>query len=92
MEDKNILTIPYAVYESMLDKEDRQQRRMVIIIILLIVLFVASNIAWLIAWNQFEYVDGEIYEIDASQDGEGINIVGAGGDIDYGAESENQSC
>jgi len=39
---------------------------------------------WLIAWNQYDYVDD--YEIEASQDGEGVNIVG-GGNIEYGAES-----
>lgn len=88
MEDNGIITIPYAVYESMLDKEDRKNRRMAIIIILLIIFLFASNVGWLIAWSQYDYVSTEEYEIEASQDGEGVNIIGR--DI-IGTDSQSQS-
>lgn len=86
--DNRQIMIPYVVYESMLAKEDTQQRRMVYIIIMLIVLLVVTNVIWLVAWNQYDYVD-DYTEISAEQDGGGVNIVG-GGDIDYGAEGNDQ--
>jgi hypothetical protein len=53
----------------------------------MIILLVVTNAMWLVAWNQYDYVDtDDSYSIEAQQDGEGINIVG-GGDIDYGANS-----
>lgn len=80
------LTIPYIVYESMLDKEDRQQRRLVYVIILLIALLVVSNVIWLVAWNQYDYVD-DYTEIDS---GNGVvSYIGEDGNISY-AESSTQ--
>lgn len=49
MQTKEAMTIPYVVYESLLDKTDLQHKRMAGIIILLVILIVASNIAWLYA-------------------------------------------
>lgn len=78
------LMVPYIVYESMLDKEDRQQRRMVYVIILLIVLLVVSNLMWLVAWNQYDYVD-DYTSVDV---GSGIaNYIGEDGDIHYAEDS-----
>ena len=88
MENNELKVIPLVAYESMLAREDRQQRRMVIIIVLLIVLLAVSNAIWLYAWNSYDYVDD--YSIEASQDGDGINIVGAG-DVEYGADSEDNT-
>jgi len=87
--DNRQMMIPYIVYESMLAKEDTQQRRMVYIIVMLIVLLVVTNVIWLVAWNQYDYVD-DYTEISAEQDGDGVNIVG-GGDVDYGAESNSNT-
>ena len=75
--------IPFIAYEGTMSRFERINRRLWITIILLVVLLVGTNIAWLIYESQFEG-----YTITAEQDGEGINIVG-GGDIDYGAESNN---
>ena len=87
-QDRTQLTIPYIAYESMLAKEDTQQRRMVYVIIMLIALLVVTNVIWLVAWNQYDYVDDYNTEVRASQDGGGVNIVGAG-DIDYGTDSKD---
>ena len=86
-DNKTLATIPFIVYESAVEKADRQHRRLVVVIIVLIALLFASNAIWLYAWLQYDYV--EEYEITAEQDGEGVNIVG-GGDVQYGAESQNQ--
>lgn len=88
MEDnREILCVPYAVYESMLFKDERHITKLILVIILLITMLVLSNVCWIIAWSQYDYIDGEVYEIVAEQDGEGVNIVGAGGDIYNGADS-----
>lgn len=86
-DNRTLATIPFIVYESAVEKADRQHRRLVAVIIVLIVLLFASNAIWLYALLQYDYV--EEYEITAEQDGEGVNIVG-GGDVQYGAESQNQ--
>lgn len=84
---KEQLTIPYIAYESMLAKEDTQQRRMVYIIIFLIALLVVTNVIWLVAWNQYDYVD-DYTSVDG---GNGVaNYIGEDGTINNG-ESNTQS-
>ena len=83
MEDKDILTIPYVVYESMQARDERQHIRLVHIIILLSILLAVTNVIWLVVFSQYDYVSSEEYEIEASQDGEGVNIIGAGGDLEW---------
>lgn len=77
--------IPYIAYEAAMSRFDRINKRLWIAVILLIVLLVGSNIAWLVYESQFQ-----VYEtsIEATQDGEGVNIVG-GGDVNYGTESNS---
>ena len=88
-QDRTQLTIPYIAYESMLAKEDTQQRRMVYIIIMLIVLLVVTNLIWLVAWNQYDYVD-EDYSTKVDLDGGNgnANYIGNDGDI-YNGESNS---
>lgn len=90
MENKD-LTVPYIVYESAIDKADRRDKRNIIIIALLIIMLVATNIVWIIAWNSYDYSDIEDYtSVDAQQDGDGVNIAGAG-DINYGTDGQDSS-
>lgn len=86
--DKENMTIPYIAYESALDRAERRDKLHISIIALLITLLVLSNIAWIIVWNQYDYVDN--YSITASQDGEGLNML-SGGDLTYGANGNNQA-
>ena len=83
MEQKDVQTVPYIVYESMANRADRTIRRFVIALIIAIVLLFACNAVWLAAWMQYDYGDEQV--IEAEQDGEGTNLVG-GGDINYGSE------
>jgi len=65
--------VPYIVYESSMARSERHVRRLVIALIVAIVMIVASNIAWMIMWNSYEYVsETTSYE----QDGQGTNIIG----------------
>jgi hypothetical protein len=82
------ISVPYVVHESSMARAERQAQRLIAIIILLIVLLVGSNIGWLVYESQFETVETNETVIEATQDGEGVNIVG-GGDINYGSESKD---
>ena len=84
MENENNIIISRYAFERMQTKEEKNDRWRNIIIITLIILLVVTNAMWLVAWNQYDYVDE--YEIEAQQEGEGINIVGAG-DVSYGTDS-----
>lgn len=86
MENENNIVMSKYAFERMQAKEEKESITKNVIIILLIILLVVTNAMWLVAWNQYDYVDG--YEIEAQQDGEGINIVGAG-DVSYGTDSYN---
>lgn len=86
MDNENNIIISRYAFERMQAKDEKNDLWRNIIIITLIILLVVTNAMWLIAWNQYDYVDD--YEIEAQQDGEGINIVGAG-DVSYGTDSYN---
>lgn len=92
-QDNDNLIIPRIAFERMQAKDEHNDKwRNIIIIIMAILLAITialhfiSDAKWREAWSAYEYV--EEYEIEAQQDGEGINIVG-GGDIDYGTNSNN---
>lgn len=82
-EAKRSKDIPYIVYESECARHDRSIKRLVIVIILCVCLLFASNLAWLYAWNQYDYVDESV---EISTDGGGhANYIGEDGNINnYG--------
>ena len=82
MDDKT--QIPYIVYEAEMTRSERNFKRLWVVVIILISLLVTTNLCWLAYESQFETVKST--EINAEQDGSGVNIVDAG-DVDYGAES-----
>lgn len=73
MEDK-VNDVPYIVYESAMARAERHHRRLVIALVVAIVMIFATNVAWLIVWNSYEYVGDSEYTY--TQDGEGVNIIG----------------
>ena len=76
----------YITYESAMARMERANKRNFIIIIILILALIATNAGWIIYESQFETV--ETTTIKAEQIGADVNIVG-GGDIQYGAESDD---
>lgn len=80
--------VPYIVYEGEMARQERHIKRLIIMLAIMLVLFFASNMAWLYVWNQYEYVDETETTIKATQDGEGVNIVG-GEDVSYGPDSND---
>lgn len=87
MQENN--AVPYIAFEASLAREERHARRLLIALVISVVLLFSTNLAWLYVWNNYDYETADTTEItSASQDGSGVNIVG-GGDINYGAESNN---
>lgn len=88
MENEQI-TVPYIAFESAIDKAERRERLLVFVVVFLITLLVLTNVAWLVAWNQYEYID-EDYTVDV-QGGEGIaNYIGNDGDITNNAANNSE--
>ena len=73
--------------EAALAMAERTIRRLWITIIVLIVLMAGLSVGFFVYESQFEDYS-EVTEIEAEQEGDN-NLV-AGGDINYGAESESE--
>ena len=78
--------IPYIVYESEAARHERTVRRLVKVIVLTLLLLVASNMAWLYVWNQYDFTsttteivtdEGNTNMLEAGMNGE-INNVNKG--------------
>jgi hypothetical protein len=85
--NENIVMSRYA-FERMQAKDERNDIWRNRIIVLLIILLVITNGLWLYFWNQYDYVSEDYTEVEASQDGDGVNIASAG-DIDYGTNGDD---
>lgn len=79
---------PWIYYESQTFRLERTIKRLWILNIILFVSFVISNFVWIN--YEMQYEDVVTTEIEATQDGNGVNMVG-GGDVSYGTESKDQN-
>lgn len=90
MENENDIIISRYAFERMQTKDEKNDRWRNIFILVLIILLVVTNAMWLVAWNQYDYVD-DYYEVDMdSGDGGYANYVGNDGDITYGSNNSSQ--
>lgn len=75
--------VPYLVYEGQMARNERSIKRLIIALIIAVILIFATNMAWLYAWNLYDY-STETVEIDS---GEGIaNYIGNDGEINNGKD------
>lgn len=87
-ENNDNIVMSRIAFERMQSKDERNDIWRNRIIVLLIILLVVTNALWLYYWNQYDYVSEDYIEVEASQDGDGVNIASAG-DVDYGADSND---
>lgn len=80
--DNEQMTVPYIVFEGSMARAERHIKRLVIALIVAVIMIAATNIAWLILWNSYEYV-GETSEIHVNGE-ENANYIGNDGDITNG--------
>lgn len=82
-EQNDNIIMSRIAFERMQAKDERNDHWRNIIIITLIILLVVTNAMWLVAWNQYDYVD-DYTDIQAE---DGIaNYIGNDGDITNGAD------
>lgn len=85
-EIKTPATVPYQVLKDFKDTSTATIKRLWILLIILVLMLVGTNIAWLCAWNSYDYVSEEyVY----TQDGQGTNIIGNENEVNNGAETDN---
>ena len=92
MENNDNIVMSRIAFERMQSKDEKNDRWRNITIIVLIVLLVVTNAMWLIAWNQYDYVDTEEYSVDVdADDGGNANYIGNDGDIYNGEGNSNKT-
>ena len=74
--ESNPNNVPYIVFESVSARHERILKRLWIALLTAIILLFLSNSAWLYAWMQYDYT-GETTETTYTQDGHGVNLIGA---------------
>jgi hypothetical protein len=71
--------VPYIVYESEAARHERTVKRLIVALIVTICLLVASNMAWLYVFNQYDFTsttteittdEGNTNLLEAGNDGE----------------------
>ena len=87
--ENNIIMSRYA-FERMQAKDEKNDRWRNIIIITLIILLVVTNAMWLVAWNQYDYVDTYDVDLDSGEGGD-ANYIGNNGDISYGEDNSTEN-
>lgn len=83
MTDKEILTVPYVVYEGEMARQERMVKRLFTALIISVLIIFASNACWIWLLNQYDYVD-EAVDIE-NEDGN-ANYIGNDGDIYNGID------
>lgn len=84
----DVVTVPYIVYESEQARSERHIKRLVIAVITAVAMLFTSNLVWLYAWCQYDYVsDSTTVSIEGDGDGDAnyigdyANYIGNDGDI-----------
>ena len=89
LEDKQI---PYMAFEGVQARHERTVKRLIVALIIVTAMMFCSNIAWLYAWQQYDYESEEAeLTYTFTQDSRGLNNINMGnqGDIRNGSDREN---
>jgi hypothetical protein len=89
MDNNDMISMSRLAFERMQAKDERNDRWRNIIILVLIILLVVTNAMWLVAWNQYDYVDD--YTTLEADDGSDANYIGNDGDIYNGSTNNTQT-
>lgn len=87
-ENNDNIIMSRIAFERMQAKDERNDRWRNITILLLIILLVVTNAMWLIAWQQYDYIDD--YTSVEADDGSNANYIGHDGDIENGGKDSTQ--
>lgn len=90
MENNDNVIISRYAFERMQAKDERNDHWRNVIILTLIILLVVTNAMWLVAWNQYDYVDSYEVDMDSGEGGD-ANYIGNNGDISYGENNSTEN-
>ena len=85
MEERENVSVPYLVHESVLARMERTIKRLWILCIVLIVLFVGTNAGWLYYESQFE--ETTTVTQSTSWDGDSNVVLNGTGEVTYNERS-----
>lgn len=86
--EREPVSVSYLVYRDMANHDQWIIKKLVVALIISVVLMFASNLAWVIAWNSYDYTSDQI-TVD-SQDSGVANYTGGNGGIVYGEDYSSQ--
>lgn len=85
--------IPFFVHQDDMNRLDHSHKRiekwLIILCLIIFIAFVGTNAYWIAYEQSFQ----DVVVTETSQDGNGVNVIGTSGDIDYGSkekDSENK--
>lgn len=89
--ENDVASVPYIVFESEQVRSERSNKRLLIALVISVVLIFVSNLLWLYAWSQYDYIS-EATTVAIEGDGDGnanyvgnnTNYIGNDGDINNG--------
>lgn len=82
--------VPYIAYEATIARFERALKRLTIALIICVLVLFATNLAWLLFFNQFE-MESETKTITVDSTDGVANYIGNDGDIVNGEDSSSDS-
>lgn len=89
MDNNDNIIMSRIAFERMQAKDERNDFWRNLTIIFLIILLVITNVMWLFAWHQYDYI--EDYTSLEADDGSNANYIGNDGDIYNGSTDSSQT-
>lgn len=92
MDNKDMMQVPYIVYEQSEVKHERTVKRLIAALIVAIIAMVVTNGAWLYCWMQYDYsydYTGVEKSVELESESGNANYIGNNGVINNGENKGN---
>ena len=77
------IEVPYVAYEGTIARFERSIKRLIISLVIAIALIFASNVAWLVFFDQFTAIE-DVDDVSLENDEGNANYIGNNGVIENG--------
>lgn len=84
--EERVAEIPFFVHEADMARLERTNKRLFIVVLVLILSLIGTNCGWLVYESQFQVAETttETVEVDATDGGNAIGIIGDDNEVEYG--------
>lgn len=84
--EERVAEIPFFVHEADMARLERTNKRLFIVVLVLILSLIGTNLAWIKYENSFQVAETttETVEVDATDGGNAIGIIGDDNEVEYG--------